>query len=529
MDISRLVRPPLLIGGLEFSDRVLRYVFVDKSLRILKRAHLAIPPGIIESGRVADEAKLVKALTALKYRAGLGGKAAYVIGVLAPGQLYAQMLTFPALSHEELGEAVLWNAQMLLPFKPEEIYFDWEERTKSSVQGNIDMAKLSKNSNFKKDDLSPEETEASSKTPEASGVSETVLLLLAERRVVDPYLRSLEATGFLTVALESPSRSIARFMEHFPEVSSGVSMLSRFLDEGMLLAVIADGLPWFDYWRGWDKDERELFARVADVDKITNILHEEFRRLVQFAKTKFPDENFSFLNIRNLDDAASGNIDNLVEQLVASDFKELTAKRIGAAISPPWFIVLGAALRGVVPRSGDRMVSLTPLGTEDTWKRVRIEDFLSLWTRFILTAVSTLFVLSIGVDLLLAQVERSAQSPFTIERRPIQEEVSDLGGKAKLFNAEVLLLSEVLNSKVSWSSVLEAINEVSRDIDIKRLLVERNEKVLKIEAVAPSAQEALRFKDRLAAKKIFSAVELPLSTLTTATPFSFRVIVTVKP
>ena len=83
----------------------------------------------------------------------------------------------------------------------------------------------------------------------------------------------------------------------------------------------------------------------------------------------------------------------------------LSLKKIGDVapenIQPAWFSVLGSAIRGIIPRSKDNMISLAKIGTEEEFFQHRILDFIKIWRNAVIITLAVILIVFIGINYLI--------------------------------------------------------------------------------------------------------------------------------
>jgi type IV pilus assembly protein PilM len=111
--------------GIDLSDRSLKFVKVERKgngLVLTKYGDMAIPPGIIESGKIKDTTKLVQILSALKKEQDLR-----YVRVAIPEELaYLFTITIPKVLPSEVRSAIELQIEEHIPLSAVEAVFDFK-------------------------------------------------------------------------------------------------------------------------------------------------------------------------------------------------------------------------------------------------------------------------------------------------------------------------------------------------------------------------------------------------------------------
>jgi len=168
------------IFGLDISDLSLKVAQIKKkgeALELVSFGETKMSPGIIKNGEIIDDNKLARAIeTAIKQVKGEKIKTKYVIASLPEEKAFLQVIQMPKVQEEDLGSAVIYEAENYIPTPLEEVYLDFQ--IVKPIQNHLDH--------------------------------HDVLIAALPKRTVDPYVSSLKMAGLEPFALEIESLSIAR-------------------------------------------------------------------------------------------------------------------------------------------------------------------------------------------------------------------------------------------------------------------------------------------------------------------------------
>lgn len=184
---KRLMSVPIV--GLDISDRTVKFIrFSQRRLRIKVEAYgsVAIEEGVVVGGEIKKPEILIPKLAALKIQSGGIFRDRFVVASLPEEKSFLRIIQVPRVKAEKLHNAVRWELEGNIPIAPEEIYFDYEVAPSS--------------------DDKPDHFD--------------VLTIAFPRTIVDTYVSVLRQAGFIPLALELESQSIARALVDRKDIST---------------------------------------------------------------------------------------------------------------------------------------------------------------------------------------------------------------------------------------------------------------------------------------------------------------------
>ena len=122
-------------AGLDISDRSVKFIELgwENGLVVLKKyGEETIPPGVVESGKIVDEAKLVQALESLRQRF----KLEYVAASLPEEEAYLFSVKLPLMKKSEIYESIRLQLENHIPLPADKAVFDYEIHCHPSNQEN---------------------------------------------------------------------------------------------------------------------------------------------------------------------------------------------------------------------------------------------------------------------------------------------------------------------------------------------------------------------------------------------------------
>ncbi|MFA5053475.1 MAG: pilus assembly protein PilM [Parcubacteria group bacterium] len=477
--IVKRISPIEISGGLVVSDAALRYVRFNERDTVEARASLRLPPGAVVQGKINNHAVVSAALHELRERIGIpSSRGAGVILSLDSGAVYSQLFNLPQLEESSLAEAAELNIQMVSPIDTKTSYHSYQ------VVG---------------------------KSENGTGGYELLGAFIG-MPVVDDWISACKTAGFLPIAVEFQALSIARAVSEFADI--GLQEIALVLDvssEGMDLVVVKNGNLYFDYFYPWKLIQGE--DKSISMDKFKQILIAETGKVMNFTLSKFGGETKSiWINAENI---GAEMITALKMQYSSVPVSEITVQE--KRVPPLWLSALGAGKRGMLLRSEDDLISLSPRRVVTEYMEHQMVTMIKLWRNvFAITLSFFLLVFCIG-DLFLRQIRLSAgQQSFRNLSPEESRELSVLRGKADEFNALVSFVAEAKAEENKVYPFISKIINLGNNVQITRLSFQGITEPVVLNGNAPSADAVVQFQRRLAETPNITDLQFPLSSLTTA-------------
>lgn len=476
---SRLV-PEDTVAGLDITDSACRLLVLSKgNLGVRAIAEAALPAGAVVQGELKNSAGLIQALETLKRQAGrVFSENPMTILTLPSALFYSHVIELPEVQETSYEEAARLNAMQISPIPLEEGYFDWQ---------NLGVNLKTYQREF--------------------------LIALAPRSKIDPYLDALARSGIRPVAVEPSSLGLMRLLNYFVATAEKTApyLLIAIGKDGISFVITKEGKPFFDQYIFWQEIEEAKDREVTRQDFET-ILIRETTKLLNFYRTHYQEEVGQAILMAPI-------LKQELAELLSGEFKlKIIGLRFptvsGAPLSDLWAVVLGAALRGIIPRGEDTIVSLMPTGTEVAYAKMRAMTFFSLWSKIVIgTLLGILISVGTTMAVLLKFRESLVATLREIRRSTSAQEFTALREEAERFNQLVDAARKAEAQAFSWSPIVRPIVEDARDhgVRLDRVSLTRETKTVRIQAFSPSRQRALDYKNSLEDSGAFSLVDLPLS------------------
>lgn len=459
------------VGGLEISDSHLRFFRITGSKFL--NASLRLPLGIISEGKLLNRNFLLEALKSLKRQLGVKPNAILpVIVSLPPASVFTQTFSVPDLGDEELKEAANLNLQMVSPIEHlETAYYNWQKiGLRDHQQNQVD-----------------------------------IIGAFVSRALVDDLNGVLREIGFYPSAFEFPALAIARVFKSFAH-AQGFYILIHVSPNGLDFLIVQDGNLYFNYFHSWKTIQGE--EREIKTEDFQSILIQEVQKVANFASTHFSQK------INGVFTAASA-MEKEINEIVESRFGfKAVALRLPqfSSLGSVWFGVLGSALRGLMPRAHDNLISLARTNAEQEYYHYQAITFIGLWRAIFAVFLGFLVIAFLGADLLLRNISGDLdQRLVSVVSQSDVEAISKLRDEALKFNRSVKLIKQIKAESPKWSPLFAKLSEIAGDkIFFDRILIQSLNVPVTVQARAVSERSAIEFKNKIANQPQFSDVNLPL-------------------
>ena len=479
-NLVRLLMPQESIGGLEVSDSALYFLkLTSKGDRVLEEATVNLSAGIIENGRIKDRNKLISALNNLKSQFKKKIKIIDVIVAVPSHYIYTQVFDLPKEVRGRLEEAVEFNLEAISPLASADCYRDWQ------LVG----------------------------TKQEEGEKLEILGAFISAQIIDEYYSALQAGGFRPVAVEFAALALSRLFKYTTEGEKGKSSILVYLSSaGIEFIIVKEGELRFQYFRPWESLKQD--SQKISLNELKIAIVQELERVINFYNSRYNQA------IQDIVLIAPG-LQNEVNQIIAEHFS-LTPKNLApknfSQFAPPWFVTLGASLRGVVPRSFDTFISLMSVGTEKEYQQSRLLNFIGFW-RNIFIGILLFFILifatgEIGLIKITKDLSNKLQAVIPIE----ESEFVNLQIQAQKFNTLLSLAIQAKRESYSWSDFFKYFEKTAKEnqVSLDRISVGGLTELVLLIGRAPNQTAAINFKNSLIQNEGIGDVDLPLTAITRA-------------
>jgi len=500
--ILNIINPQPQVGGLEISDSALRFVMVKGSKLGLNSLNLTA--GTISEGKIRDKDNFKTAVKKLHSQiARRKGKKIYVILNIPDVNVYTQVFNLPMVAIENLEEAAHLNLQMISPSDFSSVYSDWQKVGENKTDG---------------------------------GQLE-ILGTFAANKAVDEFVECLKEANFVVAAIEFPSLAVSRLISGL-EGSVKPLLLLYITSGGLSFGLIRNRNLYFNHFVPWPvSGERQI-----SLSSIKEIIIRETQRILNFSGTHWPDTQISDLLLaapaleEKISQIISENFPlsvqkiNLPSKLVAPDSQWSVNNSQLTSLASDWFAALGSAVRGLIPRAKDIIISLASTGTEEEFRQHQLINFIKIWRNIILTSLSFILIAFAVVDLFLMRDANSLNGQLAnLANLPELKEVNKLQEEAEEFNRNIELGLRAKNRIYDWSQFFGKIRELAGEaVTIERVFIQAKETPILLNGQAADEKTVIDFKNKLAQDPQFQNVDLPLSNIVSAADGSLKFTITFK-
>jgi len=476
------------IGGLQINDSAFQFVLFGKGKP--QTAVLRIPPGVIKDGRIQNRNAFIELLNQFHQiiEPDKKNKKIKVIVSLPQGLVYTQNFSIPNIDVSLIDESARLNFQIVSPLPPEQVYAAWQVISESQEQYEL-------------------------------------LGALAEKNVIDEFITVLNEANFVPIAFEFPALALARLISYAQTTVPQSLLILNVSSDGLGFFIIKNSKLYFSHFRSWSSiqgDNRQITKELFE-----SVLVEEVQRIVNFSINRFKEW------LKNVVVIAPGfevEISNLIKErfgltiipLVIRDFDYL---------GPSWFSVIGSALRGLVDRSQDKEISLSPISSIESYYQEQTLNFIVLWRNIIIGVVAVFLVIFIGVNIFLMDVFNQNQEQLEVfKTQPVMKELNDLQNKVSEFNQLVVMIEKEKNTAPLWLSFFNQLQTIAEryKINYDRIVMDSINEPVYINARAPSSGAAIEFKNALTQQLKPKKIDLPLTSIVALDDGSVRFVISLS-
>lgn len=488
-----IINPAPATCGIEISDSALRLVLLHEDGSVAAYAIVALPAGTVVAGKIMDAEAFRTACREL--RRGIGGfRALPAVVSLPAGPVYSQVFAIPAARQEQVEEAARLNLRMISPIDWDGAYADWQK---------ISMV------------------------PNGDG-SIDALGAFVEASVPDAYHAALISVGFLPIAIEFASLSLARALAASADMGDVDTpyLVVNLTGDGMTLLAVKAGIPQFTEFTGWGAFSKSASEGQVTLAEFQSVLGAAIRRFINFYRSRFHHDITKALVVN-----ATSNKE--VAEWIKKEFPfEVYSLGGYATLGKEWCVAAGAALRGLAPRAEDTFISLARVGTEDEFERNHVRRFVSLWRAVTLSVLMITVVLYVALDMLMIRRENLLAASLSGTGVASQNtEVAALATQAANFNA---LAEKALSAgarAVPQAGILRSLSVAAgTHVTFTRIDLDAASRIVTIQGTAANEQAVIAFKGILENNPAVADVSLPLSAIVSipAGGSSFTATITIR-
>lgn len=300
--------------------------------------------------------------------------------------------------------------------------------------------------------------------------------------IIDKLSQSLEKAGFNIAAIEPAPLSLARVLEKKLLDAGDPHIGIYFSGSGLEFFVLRKGQIYFNYFS-------------PETKNIELVISQELQRLSGFYIGKWGEP------VKHL--VVSGIT------LTQNFGMEVHVVNVNPA--------QGAALRGLIPRADDHLISLAQADTEEKFFRGRVSAFLQLWRSITISALIFMALVYLLVDISLwvygvSLNKRLLSAP--VDNGLDAQMIKELKQQAREFNLLVNKAVKAKKESVSWSPFLKILYSlIGNEVKLRQVQLEPRTLTVIIKGIAQDEQAVLALKNKLAREDNFTEINLPLTSI----------------
>lgn len=477
--LVHLINPYPKIAGLEFSDSYARFALIEG--KEIKYETVKIPAGVIEGGKIKDKLQLISILQSFRQDVLKSKKdKIHVVANISDAEIYTEIFTLPQTASAQIEEAAKLNLQMISPIDFDRAYSDWQ-----IIGQRID---------------------------ENSGQLE-ILGAFIPKRNVDDLEEVLSQSGFEAIAVEFSTLALSRALIGIGEgiLKEKDYLLLKISGEGVSFGLIRSGNLNFLHFVSWSSLYGE--KRTITMEALNKTVVEEMQKVISFQETHMEGKVEELLLI-------TPSFEKELFKIIEENFPNLrlkvpTLKQFNNP-APVWYSVIGSALRGIIPREHDDMISLLKVGVSGKFAQYQTMSFIKMWRNIIIAILGGILAIFLIVDGIFAINKNSlSQQAENIAQNPQDSRMIQLQSEAETFNDKVAVLYDAEQQKTQWAPFFNEIkNTAGSDILISRILIQSSSAPILLMGKTSSQQAIVDFKNKLALLPQISNVDFQPSNVT---------------
>lgn len=489
MDLLQLFSAKEEIGGLEITSERLNYLlfsFKDDKIFVARQGAVPLEGGTVENGELKNNKKFAAALENLrktiKPALRTNQELSVILCLPASRAYHTQILSIPNLPEKQAAEAIKLGAAVSLPAPVAQAYYDWQE---------VKVAE--------------------------SQQKKEILFALAKKEKVNPYLEVLSGKKFAVRAVEFPALAFSRLVVNFKDKAG---LLVDFREgEGMNISVVDRGELRFEYFAGFSpegigNDEKKIseflikkMREVSEYFAVENEIH--FLESAVFLPNRLKAE------MEKAAQDAGFSVEEIKNRIAVS---EPFLEKFGAAV--------GAALRGLMPRDEDVIISIAPVGTEESHQQKRMASFLAV-IRVVSYTVAVFSAVALVGILVFFRIVLSGVDDQILQRSgiPVATDVARLEEEAKKFNEQTAVMAQIAGLISKQAETFGLIGSLTTPgITLTNIsFTKAAETPINIYGIAESRDTLIEFKKKLEAMPELADVRMPLSYFQQKTDIAFTI------
>ena len=303
--------------------------------------------------------------------------------------------------------------------------------------------------------------------------------IYARRKVVDAYVKSSRAALFFPIVVESPALALVRALADNGAIPEDSALVHFETQEGAHLVLVRGGIVVMSRFVYWS----ELGEKSDQAKGLAQELH-----LLEL----YHQSRWGALPVR--------------VSVASLSFR--------AELGAYWYVALGAALRGRIPRGEDQLPTLAATTAAREYYQGLLLNFITMWRTLLAAVFGALVLIMIVSALFLTQFSSILASKSEQILPPaVLAEIDPLMARADAFNALVDKAVRASAAANSFAPSYETFGRIasSQRVALFRVALEGGRVMLV--GRAPSEEAIVAFKQALEREGKWSGVTLPLASI----------------
>lgn len=453
------------VGGLEISDLALRFLrLADDEVQ---QFSVALAPGVVSRGQIADRSELLSALRDLHLQInGKKKKLTPIVLVLPSSNVYVQSFTMPLVPEKEISHTAELNLKIISPSDIKLLNYSYE------IIGQTKEGQLE------------------------------ALVAFANSEMAASYIKILEDVGFGVLKIEFPALTVSRLIKEY-----GVGLvperpyLGIYLGgEGLDLMIIKNGNIYFNYFYSWASIQDESGGRKLLAKDIEEFLSRQVKQIINYHASR---SGKPFHHVLVVPSPISQEIMKIIREDFSLNVQLLTVGKYNQ-ISPLWYGALGAVLPGGA-------INLAPENLKNFYDADAALNFIKYWRNAIAGVLGFALLVFLVAGSYLARTSASIAEKSLDESLANADEIKSLQVSVEKFNRAVNLAAQAKESATDWPPILDRIAALAgQRVTILEFSIAQDLSINLVgKAVSDSA--VIAFKNSIEREENFKEVVLPLS------------------
>jgi len=350
-------------------------------------------------------------------------------------------------------------------------------------------------------------------TPKTNTKTEQLFLVaVGAKKKIDPFILIFGKQGYHVVAIETHVHSVRRILS-----ATGSLFLIMTTSSEIQTSVIHNGLVVFQHAVSIQKK-----GGGGSLELLKEKISGEVTRVAEFYLSEHPTEKITSFAL--IEENPLAGLENILAKTLSLKPVALTPKISltggdeESLRDPKNLVMLGAAVRGTIPRSKDTRISLAPLGTEELFRQSQIIFVGHIVSDFIII-FSVIFVLVFSSSWAFLTFFQKKQAEEKLESTQILTQrneylriVKELEVDIAKFNEKVSARNQLYAETPDWSVAIgDIMARVQPGITLNTIsLVRRSENVV-IQGTAATIGDLIDFKNVLSFSGLYETdLKIPL-------------------